>query len=136
MSTEITEIEKSGPDEISLGVTQFSSKKGIALQLTQGFGGAVAMVPLNKDEPGYIQLTVKDVKQLIEIFRDWIEHIPEDWYFTFGSGQKHENCFTVIHGTYDSARKEMVERYGLNYSMQYSEREGPDVRKFQHGGEI
>jgi len=49
------------------------------------------------------------------------------FYFTFGFGQKHENCFTVIGAkNYDEARDEMVRRFGLAWSFQYTEEQWTD----------
>ena len=45
------------------------------------------------------------------------------WIFTFGCGQKHEGRYVKIFGTYGTAREKMVERYGLNWAFQYSEKE-------------
>lgn len=45
----------------------------------------------------------------------------EKWYFTFGCGQQHENCFTVIEGTFASARDKMIKRFGTKWCMQYDE---------------
>lgn len=47
------------------------------------------------------------------------EEESQTWYFTFGSGHEHENCYTVIHGTHAGARKEMVDRYGFKWAFQY-----------------
>lgn len=44
----------------------------------------------------------------------------EPYYFTFGSGQEHEGCFTVIHAySRSQARCKMFEQYGAKWSMQY-----------------
>jgi len=48
------------------------------------------------------------------------------WYFTFGCGidDPHRNCYTVIEaGSYESAREEMVRRFGIKWAFQYSEEE-------------
>lgn len=42
------------------------------------------------------------------------------WYFTFGFGQVHEGCYTIIRGTEGEAREEMFRRYGNNWANQYS----------------
>lgn len=47
----------------------------------------------------------------------------EKWYFTFGCGQAHENCFIVFEGTYEQARETMVYSFGSKWSWQYSEKE-------------
>ena len=44
------------------------------------------------------------------------------FYFTFGFGQKYENCFTVIKALSRlEARVTMVEKFGLTWAFQYSE---------------
>ena len=44
------------------------------------------------------------------------------WYFTFGFGQVHENCYHVIEAeSYGEARDRMVEKFGLKWAFQYSE---------------
>lgn len=44
------------------------------------------------------------------------------YYFTFGYGQGHDNCYTVIEAEdWDSARDEMFREYGRKWSMQYTE---------------
>ncbi len=44
------------------------------------------------------------------------------YYFTFGFGQVHQNCFTVIEAPdYESARVEMKSRFGTQWAMQYDE---------------
>lgn len=47
----------------------------------------------------------------------------QKWYFTFGFGQEHENCFTVIEGTYEEARDKMFKIYGDKWAFQYSEKQ-------------
>ena len=45
-------------------------------------------------------------------------------YFTFGFGQPHENGFHVIEAdNFIKAREEMVRKFGIKWSMQYSEKE-------------
>lgn len=46
---------------------------------------------------------------------------PQNWYFTFGFGQPHANCFIVFFGTKEATRKRMIEAFGQKWSMQYSE---------------
>ena len=55
---------------------------------------------------------------------------PQDWYFTFGCGQRHENCYTVIHGTSSDARDEMFRRYGAKWSMMYDSAEAAGVDRY------
>lgn len=48
------------------------------------------------------------------------------WYFTFGCGidNPNRNCYTVIEAeTYESAREEMIRRFGVKWAFQYSEDE-------------
>lgn len=56
--------------------------------------------------------------------------LEEDWYFTFGWGQKHQNCYTVIKGTQESAKVEMNRRYGNQWSMQYPSAEAAGVEEY------
>lgn len=53
----------------------------------------------------------------------------ENWYFTFGSGQAHPNCYVKIEGTFQSAREEMHRRYGPKWSFQYNQDEFPAIAK-------
>jgi hypothetical protein len=89
MSTEIFVIDKTGTSDVALQVTQFvgPESKGIMLQLAQGLGSA-------PDEPGFIQLTHRDVKELIPVLLGWLnENDPpgslfEYWrenYWRYGS---------------------------------------------------
>jgi len=60
---------------------------------------------------------------------------PRDWIFTFGYGHEHHgepyhNKFVRIHGTFESARAEMVERYGRRWSMQYPNEKEAGVREW------
>lgn len=48
------------------------------------------------------------------------------YYFTFGSGQENENCFTVIEGSWADSRNKMLNMYGFKWSHQYSEEEWVD----------
>ena len=42
------------------------------------------------------------------------------FYFTFGNGQKHEGCFTIIEArTRQEARDRMVIKFGLMWAFQY-----------------
>ena len=48
----------------------------------------------------------------------------ERYYFTFGVGidKPHRNCYHVIEAdSYEAARDEMVNRFGLDWAFQYSE---------------
>ena len=48
--------------------------------------------------------------------------MKEKYYFTFCSDDE-ENCnhYVVFEGTYDEARKQMVDRFGTHWAFQYSE---------------
>lgn len=54
-----------------------------------------------------------------------IDEIPtdpepsQDWYFTFGHGQRYFGRYVVIHGTFHSSRQRMHETFGPKWSMQY-----------------
>ena len=48
---------------------------------------------------------------------------PQWWIFTFGVGQKNEGKYVRIFGTWASARMEMIDKYSMNWSRQYSEAE-------------
>ena len=47
--------------------------------------------------------------------------MPEqDWCFTFGYGQQYgPNCYAVFHGTFSTARAQMFEHFGPEWSFQY-----------------
>lgn len=48
----------------------------------------------------------------------------EKFYFTFGCGQPHENCYHVIEAEdWNSARDKMVERFDTKWAFQYNESE-------------
>lgn len=54
-----------------------------------------------------------------------------EYIFTFGFGQQHENCYTVIKAnTSNEAREEMHRRYGEKWSMQYDSRDEAGVEKW------
>ena len=50
----------------------------------------------------------------------------EWWIFTFGVGHPHEGHYVKIWGTFGSARQKMFEKYGDQWSFQYSEQEWID----------
>ncbi len=55
----------------------------------------------------------------------------EKFYFTFGSGQAHENCYHVIEAeNRQVARIEMTYRFGKEWSMQYVSAEAAGVEEF------
>ena len=48
----------------------------------------------------------------------------EKFYFTFGCGidKPHRNCYHVVEARdYESARDEMVSKFGLDWAFQYTE---------------
>jgi len=58
----------------------------------------------------------------------------QNWYFTFGSGQAHDNCYITFFGTWEETRKRMFDAFDAKWSMQYSEEQwnnpGKDGKKF------
>lgn len=50
-----------------------------------------------------------------------IERKP--WYFTFGYGHKHQNCYTTFYGTADEAYEKMLSKHGRKWACQYSSKE-------------
>jgi len=46
------------------------------------------------------------------------------FYFTFGFGQRYQNCYHIIEAeTAEAARDLMVRKFGKEWSMQYNEDE-------------
>ena len=43
----------------------------------------------------------------------------QNWIFTFGFGQEHQNQYIKIFGTFDSARQKMFKRYESKWAFQY-----------------
>jgi hypothetical protein len=56
----------------------------------------------------------------------------QDWYFTFGCGQLHAGKYVVFHGTFASARDQMVENFGLKWCMQYKSAEDAGVERWSY----
>ena len=54
----------------------------------------------------------------------------KDWYFTFGTGQKHAGKYVRIVGTHSSARNEMFSRFGPKWCMQYGSAEAAGVERW------
>jgi len=55
----------------------------------------------------------------------------KEYIFTFGFGQPHEGCYTVIEAeNADDARIEMNRRWGNKWSMQYESRDDAGVDEF------
>lgn len=74
MSTLMSTISLSGCKEVDLEISQFSGgNKGVMLQLTQGFAGsAIGEV----GDPGFIQLTKSDAKELVDVLKSWLSENP------------------------------------------------------------
>lgn len=53
-----------------------------------------------------------------------------NWYFTFGHGQKYQNCYCVIHGTYESAKNEMIRKFGYKWCGQYASAQEAGIEKY------
>jgi hypothetical protein len=54
----------------------------------------------------------------------------EKYYiFTFGCGMQHAGKYVKIKGTYGQARAKMFEKYGEDWSFQYSEDEWENMKK-------
>ncbi len=48
----------------------------------------------------------------------------QKFYFTFGFGQRYENCYHVIEAySKAEARAEMVKKFGIKWAFQYSEKD-------------
>ncbi len=50
------------------------------------------------------------------------------WYCTFGCRQKHAGKYVKVRGTFNSARKKMFDKYGAEWSFQYSEEEWEKIK--------
>lgn len=44
------------------------------------------------------------------------------WIFTFGCGQRYAGRYVKIRGTFNGARQKMIDKYGLDWGFQYSEK--------------
>lgn len=53
----------------------------------------------------------------------------EYYIFTFGCGQKYSGHYVKIYGNYSEARAKMFERFGEDWSFQYSKEEWEDWLK-------
>lgn len=47
--------------------------------------------------------------------------VQANWYFSFGHGQKYHGHYVKLYGTSKACRVKMFERFGRDWSMQYSE---------------
>ncbi len=54
----------------------------------------------------------------------------QSWYFTFGFGQPHQNCYTIFYGTYNEARIQMSHKHGQRWGFQYPSEEAAGVDEF------
>lgn len=53
------------------------------------------------------------------------------YFFTFGSGQVHQNGYHKIEAdTKEAAREEMVRKFGTQWSMQYESAEAAGVERW------
>ena len=77
-------------------------------------------------------MTDKEAEEIVKETKE----AKQNWYFTFGAGQKHANKYTVIYGTEHSARVEMLRRYGIEWAFQYPERKAELVKRYQYEGEV
>lgn len=72
MSTRLKTIKGTGKG-VDLDITRYwgGDKNGQMIQLTQGLG-------MERDEPGYIQLTSYDAYQVVIALTQWLKQIAED----------------------------------------------------------
>jgi len=55
----------------------------------------------------------------------------KSWWFTFGFGQGHDNCYVVIRAeSQDKAREEMNRRWGNRWGFQYDSAEAAGVKEY------
>ena len=60
-----------------------------------------------------------------------ILHNGMKFYFTFGFGQQHEDCYHIIEAINSSqARKIMIDRFGLKWGNQYPSSKVAGVERF------
>ncbi len=57
----------------------------------------------------------------------------QKWWFTFGLCHElyPNGCYTVLEGTYEEARQQMVEHYGSVWAFQYENAEAAGVETWQ-----
>lgn len=70
MSTRLKTIENTGRKNVDLDISEYwgGKEKKQMLQITQGLGTAI-----DNDEPGFIQLTTRDVYYLVIELTKWIQ---------------------------------------------------------------
>lgn len=75
MSTDRGIIKNTGRNgNTDLSISSFSGLEGKSmLQLTQGFGGCAGLKQLDRDKPGYIQLSILDAYKVIIELTEWIK---------------------------------------------------------------
>ncbi len=80
MSEKRTTIENTGVESADLTINSFwgEDKKGKMIQLSQGSGGSAVLKPLDKDEPGYIQLTKRDAYYVIIELTKWLKEVSNN----------------------------------------------------------
>lgn len=73
-----------------------------------------------------------DITKIFMSLRKKLKEISmKKYYFTFGFGQVHANCYTVIEAeNSEEARREMTIRWGRKWSMQYNSAEEAGVERF------
>lgn len=54
------------------------------------------------------------------------------WWFTWGSGQEHDNCYTIIEaGSWSQAREIMFKAWGPKWCGQYDSAEAAGVERWR-----
>ena len=74
MSTNIATVKTTGRNgDADLVFTEFSSRQGCMLQITQGLG-----TQINNDTPGFIQLTPRDAYLLLQKVALWLKNTAHE----------------------------------------------------------
>jgi len=75
----------------------------------------------DEDVPHPVGHEAQALHDLLQKFMEFIdsEILDEDWFFTFGVGQRHAGRFVKIRGSEFSTRQIMFKEFGSNWSMQY-----------------
>ena len=67
MSTKIKTIKNTGRfNDRDMDITRFAGRNGQMIQITQGFASSLN----DLDEPGFIQITKQDAKELIQALKE------------------------------------------------------------------
>lgn len=90
------------------------------------------------DDPGVPEVEQATFEEEVAQHLERLEvEQPQDWYFTFGHGNTHRatgedlmGSYVVIHGTYLSAREQMVAAFGTAWCDQYVDAERAGVTEF------